>query len=306
MDNKRKICKICNRAFANGKAMGGHMRSHLAKHPAPPKPNPTPLPTPDYPTRSSPISPFYSSSETSPPEKSDLADGESDTESSPKTSTNLTRTRSKRRPKFVVNAVQVQLSSAHPEPESVNSFSEAFPDDEVAMCLLKLKRDKWSKEFKKEVIKRGREEENDQQEEDENVSFLVTSARSAKSQYKYKCRICKKRFRSHQALGGHKASHKNSKKYDPDEGESGYVNGYMNQRNFECPFCDKVFESGQALGGHKKVHFSYLTVVKKIPEKSETQHSFLDLNRFPEEDEEVSQVEFSSVSNAEIMHVRGN
>ncbi|GKV33831.1 hypothetical protein SLEP1_g42283 [Rubroshorea leprosula] len=276
----RRICKICSRSFANGKAMGGHMRSHLAKLPITPKPNPNPLPLPNYPT----------SSQNSPPEKSDLADKESDTDL-PRDS-NQTRRRSKRHPNCAVDKVQLQVQlSVHPEAESVSSITEAFPDEEVAMCLLMLKTDKWTKGKNKEV-KRAREEVNE--EEDDGELFCITHARSGKTHNKYKCGTCKKKFRSYQALGGHKASHKNIKSCNLDE--DGFANGDVILRNFECPFCDKVFESGQALGGHKKVHFSYLTVAKKSPEKSrnQRQQNFLDLNMVPDEDE-VSQVECSTV-----------
>ncbi|KAK8672560.1 hypothetical protein V6N13_110925 [Hibiscus sabdariffa] len=30
-------CKLCAQTFSNGKALGGHMKGHLANHPLPPK-----------------------------------------------------------------------------------------------------------------------------------------------------------------------------------------------------------------------------------------------------------------------------
>ncbi|XP_004516354.1 uncharacterized protein [Cicer arietinum] len=38
MENNSRVCTICNKSFSNGKALGGHMKSHLAKLPVPPKP----------------------------------------------------------------------------------------------------------------------------------------------------------------------------------------------------------------------------------------------------------------------------
>ncbi|KAJ4835473.1 hypothetical protein Tsubulata_048529 [Turnera subulata] len=35
---KRNKCKLCSRTFANGRALGGHMKAHLATLPLPPKP----------------------------------------------------------------------------------------------------------------------------------------------------------------------------------------------------------------------------------------------------------------------------
>ncbi|URE02169.1 C2H2 zinc finger protein [Musa troglodytarum] len=71
----------------------------------------------------------------------------------------------------------------------------------------------------------------------------------------FECKACKKVFSSHQALGGHRASHKKVKgcfaaKLDaldeapPDK-----------SKVHECSICHRVFMSGQALGGHKRCHW---------------------------------------------------
>ncbi|CAJ2638433.1 unnamed protein product [Trifolium pratense] len=39
MENKGRVCPICDKLFSNGKALGGHMKAHLAKLPLPPKPS---------------------------------------------------------------------------------------------------------------------------------------------------------------------------------------------------------------------------------------------------------------------------
>jgi hypothetical protein len=100
-------------------------------------------------------------------------------------------------------------------------------------------------------------------DEKEDYLFGVTRAKY-KSQGKFKCETCKKGFRSYQALGGHRASHKKIKIHEEHEEGNGSGCGEDNRsvgkRIFKCPFCEKVFDSGQALGGHKKVHFSYLPV----------------------------------------------
>lgn len=77
-------------------------------------------------------------------------------------------------------------------------------------------------------------------------------------------------FGSHQALGGHRASHKNVKgcfaitrndggmeemeyaDYTSHYDRSGEVVG-INQQH-KCSICLKIFSSGQALGGHKRCH----------------------------------------------------
>ncbi|KAK1437833.1 hypothetical protein QVD17_03633 [Tagetes erecta] len=87
---------------------------------------------------------------------------------------------------------------------------------------------------------------------------------------RFECSSCKKVFGSHQALGGHRASHKNVKgcfaitrndggmeeleyaDYTSHYDRSGEVVG-INQQH-KCSICLKIFSSGQALGGHKRCH----------------------------------------------------
>ncbi|KAG6428004.1 hypothetical protein SASPL_112252 [Salvia splendens] len=138
---KKHRCKLCFRKFANGRALGGHMRSHMMK--------------------------FYA---------------EDSLPSSP-----------------------------------VRSISDTTPEEHVARCLMMMSRDTWHRRY---------EEEGEQK-------VIVKN--------KYRCEECKKLFRSYQALGGHRASHKKIK-----------VGGV---KNHQCPFCRRIFPSGQALGGHKRSHF---------------------------------------------------
>ncbi|KAJ9164043.1 hypothetical protein P3X46_023660 [Hevea brasiliensis] len=306
---KNRICKICNRRFANGKAMGGHMRSHLVKLPLPPKPisshqaeapsskSPSPslsASSLNYPFSETPMQSYRSVnhqlSSISKPNFATLQDGESETES-PK---NATRRRSKR-PRKSVEKVAESVVNVTELTEQVSSISD------VAMCLLMLSRDKRTT---KEVVGHYMEDEADDEYEDESFGTIRLGS---KTKGKYWCDACKRSFRSYQALGGHKASHKKIKthlkgEYEEEEGNrSGRVNDNndgvvgIERRMFKCPFCDKIFESGQALGGHKKVHFSYLGNAK-ISIKSAD--NLLDLNLpAAEDDGEVSQDELSVVSN---------
>ncbi|KAL8196555.1 hypothetical protein R6Q57_024850 [Mikania cordata] len=89
---------------------------------------------------------------------------------------------------------------------------------------------------------------------------------------RFECSSCKKVFGSHQALGGHRASHKNVKgcfaitrtDAGTEELEFGNYNNTghcvrtsevlgINQQH-KCSICLKIFSSGQALGGHKRCH----------------------------------------------------
>ncbi|KAJ4706637.1 Zinc finger protein [Melia azedarach] len=305
MDSKR-ICKICNRRFANGKAMGGHMRSHMAKLPISPKPN---NPSPILTTKSTSSSSSLSNMQTYRSVNREFFDLVSDDgESEGESLKNPTKRRSKRRRRTIASVVAAAAAPPPTEPESVSSVTEnIFTDEEVAMFLVMLSREKWpenepvkDKEVSKEVVVdeyvenegEGEKEKQDEQEE-EDVSFMNTSGSNIltrSNNKKYKCKTCKKRFPSYQALGGHKASHKKMKiQQEGSSNSAGTDVIVLDQRIFECPFCDKVFDSGQALGGHKKIHFSYLSVTKASPNSGKT---LIDLNlpAPPEEDSEVSQV----------------
>ncbi|XP_055826929.1 zinc finger protein ZAT9-like [Solanum dulcamara] len=125
---------------------------------------------------------------------------------------------------------------------------------------------------------------------------------------KFECTTCNKSFHSYQALGGHRASHKNTKGENCTSidikncsNESG-INEFRHNcgskkqlKMHECPICYKIFPSGQALGGHKRSHLiaeakkninnnnQTVEVEKPIPEI----RNFLDLNLpAPVEEEE--------------------
>lgn len=104
---------------------------------------------------------------------------------------------------------------------------------------------------------------------------------SGVNSFKFECSSCKKVFGSHQALGGHRASHKNvkgcfaiNKNIDNAATEDYSSIGGHDNRNVDhgnpcrdhqdkmlmelghtCSICLRVFPSGQALGGHKRCHW---------------------------------------------------
>ncbi|KAK9049483.1 hypothetical protein SSX86_031548 [Deinandra increscens subsp. villosa] len=66
----------------------------------------------------------------------------------------------------------------------------------------------------------------------------------------FSCKTCNKKFMSHQALGGHCASHKRSRTIYWSEIETP-----PNQpKKHECSVCGSEFRIGQALGGHMRRH----------------------------------------------------
>ncbi|XVE48730.1 hypothetical protein DITRI_Ditri01bG0025600 [Diplodiscus trichospermus] len=104
----------------------------------------------------------------------------------------------------------------------------------------------------------------------ENVGFEANLG----ANFRFECSSCNKVFGSHQALGGHRASHKNVKgcfaitRTDSCEVEiqGGDGDGLVKENvednsklmmvlGHKCSICLKVFSSGQALGGHKRCHW---------------------------------------------------
>ncbi|KAK2665728.1 hypothetical protein Ddye_004302 [Dipteronia dyeriana] len=145
---------------------------------------------------------------------------------------------------------------------------------------------------------------------------------------RFECSSCKKVFGSHQALGGHRASHKNVKGCFAmtTKSSDGCCEGVDDQQDIDgivvvkenvedcyddddekkrmemvvlgghkCSICLRVFSSGQALGGHKRCHW------EKLDEPSIINHdhglnSLLDLNLpAPVEDVDSASSSYSSV-----------
>ncbi|WVZ03299.1 hypothetical protein V8G54_024105 [Vigna mungo] len=89
-------------------------------------------------------------------------------------------------------------------------------------------------------------------------------------QWQFECSSCNRVFGSHQALRGHRASHKNVKGCFANIGsnvsiglgigssgkcEEENVNMNMSDDGHKCSICLRVFSTGQALGGHKRCHW---------------------------------------------------
>ncbi|KAL9246836.1 hypothetical protein vseg_020326 [Gypsophila vaccaria] len=186
-------CKLCRKNFTNGRALGGHMRSHLAT-----LPNQTQNSRPR--DRAHESSDSYGESE------------EADSTQYP------TRPRSKRscRVGRESPAESAQLSSV--------SDDVASQDEEVALCLMMLSRDAWAVEksveskttktvrvakfkcgscnkvFRTSRALEGHKGSNKQCcRHEENSSWAGRKI--------FECPFCYKVFGSGQALGGHKRSH---------------------------------------------------------------------------------------------------
>ncbi|CAL0306194.1 unnamed protein product [Lupinus luteus] len=352
-------CKLCFRNFSNGRALGGHMRSHMMNLHVPPKLNES-LSSPSPPSvrlsleAESTSSPSSSSSEDnknlsyalrenpkrsfrlSDPEFADtgsviLQDRESETESS----RNPTRRRSKRAWKLGPLDHQqlsknIKFSMHFNKNESLSSVSDTTTEEDVAFCLMMLSRDKWKRQQEFYEEEEPEEQENDdddddddedeeeEEEEDEEENYESDEElKSSKTiltrvQGKYKCETCNKVFRSYQALGGHRASHKKIKTILEEQPKSEHhfstsnINGA--KKIHKCPVCFRVFASGQALGGHKRTHVigsgttvtaTATTITIPVPDFAKFGDSFIDLNLpAPMDDDEI---EASAVSDAEFV-----
>ncbi|GAV62032.1 zf-C2H2_6 domain-containing protein [Cephalotus follicularis] len=376
-------CKLCLRTFNNGRALGGHMRSHMLNLPIPPKTEEgeeeeeetaAPIQLSEESVSSSEEDEEFEEKELcyelreNPKKSIRLVDPEfffavdagsvvlQDRESETESSKNPTRRRSKRtrkstallehhhhqyhhqqkqrqeqeqpQPKFKFNKVN-RTETWAPEPEPVSSISDATTEEDVAFCLMMLSRDKWKR---KELAQQAKEEQedhdddNDDDEDDDEERSMEDTDQSDELKFcrtgsrgKYKCDTCNKVFKSYQALGGHRASHKkikvNTPSYQPEfepqnAGTSG--SGSMTKKKVhECPVCFRVFSSGQALGGHKRTHVigaatATATTTTGVKSCAKFGDNWIDLNLpAPIDDDDISQIELSAVSDAEFVnHIR--
>lgn len=207
-----------------------------------------------------------------------------------------------------------------PEPEPVSSVSNTTPEEDVALSLMMLSRDIWMRDCRKLFDESEEENQEDEdEEEEEELKFFSPRGRN-----KYQCETCKKVFRSYQALGGHRSSHKKIRncwtpslpgtrfrRADSTVARNAAGNGPGNLQIHQCPVCLRVFKSGQALGGHKRSHMPAFASASasasasvSAASPSPTAYNMIDLN-LPapiEEDEDFSQVELSAVSDADFVH----
>ncbi|KAF3453827.1 hypothetical protein FNV43_RR04268 [Rhamnella rubrinervis] len=70
----------------------------------------------------------------------------------------------------------------------------------------------------------------------------------------FECKTCNRQFPSFQALGGHRASHKQPKLMAGDLPNDEFLNSRVKPKTHECSICGLEFAIGQALGGHMRRH----------------------------------------------------
>ncbi|EYU31947.1 hypothetical protein MIMGU_mgv1a021269mg [Erythranthe guttata] len=295
---KRHRCKLCLRSFGNGRALGGHMRSHMMKFYASNKREQVKhaFDSVDFDV----VHDSYSSSSDDDDEEEEsalLVDHGFGSESDPicRRSNRVRKSRVSDLEDGFFHVDKKLKFGGYCSPEAeLSSVSDTTSEEHLAHCLIMLSRDTWQKE------------------EEEEYSGAAVKAKVGRG--KYRCEECNKLFRSYQALGGHRASHKKIKLNTPPPPPPSpprKVSGSPPEKKVhECPFCDRVFSSGQALGGHKRTHFiggatpaaAAAAASKQSPVIREKLKIDLNLPApVDEEEDDVSQIAVSAVSDEEFV-----
>lgn len=285
----RHTCKLCFRRFHNGRALGGHMRSHVmaaaAAAAAAAYSPPISLASTSSTevddgkaTQQEPVgdsskkcfvkipTPEFSSGGAAGGQSSIVQDGESDTESSSPARFAVSRRRSKR----------ARRRAPAPDLEPArSSVSDATPEEDVAMSLVMLSRDSWAR-LRTRSERDHRPVSSKPEQKKGRVIVSPFGEDDASPRGRFQCGACRKVFRSYQALGGHRASIKKGKGgcVPPPPSKARRAD---DRAIHECPFCFRVFESGQALGGHKRAHM----MVSPSPAKCGDSSGSIDLNAPP-------------------------
>ncbi|CAG7883425.1 unnamed protein product [Brassica rapa] len=269
--NETRNCQVCKKSFPNGRALGGHMRSHTRKISA--------------------------------------SNAESATGSTVPTLKTLTKLAANIRPNETVLMRSVHASEVGPEPDlkrgeggqQIKGKRKFVVDvdecpssltavEECALCLVAMSKGQrpensqnWNaidrllatpnekEEYTRKSIDIDSDDDDredkdkyvasnvrvltedideNEDEDDEDETYLVEKENQCKK--KFTCDICGKVLHSYQALGGHRTSHRTKRLKICDK------NGQAMVRHYKCEICGRVFGSGQALGGHKKVHYVFL------------------------------------------------
>ncbi|KAK8945882.1 Zinc finger protein ZAT1 [Platanthera guangdongensis] len=285
---EKHICKLCSRRFVNGRALGGHMRSHaVATRPA-------------AASMKSLLVADYSSSSTSSREAEEgkglcyglrenprksfrMVDPEFSFAMAAASSSVVQDRESRRRSERPRRSASELL-----EAELLNSFSgNTSPES----------RDVWNR-FEEED-EEEEEYEAGEETEPEIIAAIKPQPSPSKGRSRFQCGTCKKIFRSYQALGGHRASHKKSRSCFRRATNPGSSSVHI------CPICFREFACGQALGGHKRSHqLSSSTTTTNInltspPPTAKLRECLFDLNLPAPLDDDA---ELSTVSEAEFVN----
>ncbi|CAJ2655224.1 unnamed protein product [Trifolium pratense] len=255
--NNGKTCGICGKWFSSGKAIGGHMRSHMVKLPVHPK-----LEINNQALQNSANLTQHSiqsaSLLTCHPKKEQIQNFQSMKRSFSALSLNTNR---ENESESKLTNPAIKRSKCHHKhnaavdtkvlPDQTSSICETETPEGVSICENETIEGAWvvwgfyKDAHKREAVKTQKIKENYKMKAKDDEGSSDDSLVQAHLRASSKCGRCGKVFRSYQALGGHKVYCKSDNNSD-----------CMDQKPFQCQYCDRVFKSAQALGGHKRVHFS--------------------------------------------------
>ncbi|PIA50214.1 hypothetical protein AQUCO_01300745v1 [Aquilegia coerulea] len=178
--------------------------------------------------------------------------------------------------------------------DNVNTNCSFSEEEDLANCLVMLSNarvDPWVVETEESCASASKEERRNSLCMMPPLANRVSNNKAkGVARGMFECKACKKVFNSHQALGGHRASHKKVKgcfaaRQDdldesimdddvitnddysfmsksaapvPSESSPQLTLGFSYKRKskvHECTICHRIFSSGQALGGHKRCHW---------------------------------------------------
>ncbi|KAH0865438.1 hypothetical protein HID58_082649 [Brassica napus] len=253
-------CKFCFKSFVNGRALGGHMRSHM--------PTLHKFSIQEEEERPSQLGDESKSDVSSSEEGQEQKISGSREEKHPTMDDDGSETESSR---DIMKTSQLGYKNEPEAEPPQSSASDTTTEEDLALCLMMLSRDKWRKNKVKG---------------DKMINRATTTTKG-----RYTCETCGKVFKSYQALGGHRASHKKNRVTNKTDYDIVVV--AAEKRIHECPICLRVFASGQALGGHKRSHgLGNLSVNPHHQVRMESvKEKMIDLNLpAPTEEEEVSMV----------------
>nr|GME08645.1 zinc finger protein ZAT1-like [Ipomoea batatas]GME18656.1 zinc finger protein ZAT1-like [Ipomoea batatas] len=206
-------CKLCFKQFVNGKALGGHMRSHLAVLPLPPK-TPPQKQQDSMDGGESTLS-LCSSIVRSVDPDPEFVDRESESEST----RNPTRRRSKRARRVFFGEAEEEEEKGKAKVAESSSSSSFSDDEEIARCLMTLSQDVWSKtgdkfqcqiccrHFKSSQALGSHRTTHNRGEIEQQKPRNLPGVQIQDQKIMHECPFCGKLFGSGQALGGHKRSH---------------------------------------------------------------------------------------------------
>ena len=266
MENNGRVCLICNRSFSNGKALGGHMKSHYAKLPIHPKPSINNH-VPEYSVELAKHQ-THSISTSSP----SIVNPRNNSTYNPQSlkvkfnctlsnfgrnsvfqsyPTNPTGKRSKRKPRQFHMAEEreenTQFNMAEEKEENTQfNMAEEKEDNtqlqsvysdldiEVAETLGVILKEEWKQIEDKYYTEKKKASENG------NVVF--------------ECDICNEVFQSGKDLFGHEEIHRKPNNLAGEIGRSGNIYDAVTEKVHKCEYCFDIFESCHVLEEHMKVH----------------------------------------------------